>query len=43
MKTSLLIALAKIKEEIALDEADNEAAKMPVYGTAVRLECTEYT
>ena len=37
LKTSLLIALAKLKEEVAADEAEDEQqARMPVYGTGVR-------
>ena len=38
LKTSLLIALAKLKEEVAADEAEDEQqARMPVYGTGVRV------
>ncbi|GAX76248.1 hypothetical protein CEUSTIGMA_g3692.t1 [Chlamydomonas eustigma] len=41
LKSSLLIALAKLKEEMALDEQDeDQAAKMPVYGTGVTVTST---
>lgn len=36
LKTSLLIALAKVREEEAQDEQADASPRMPVYGTGVR-------
>lgn len=35
LKTSLLIALAKVREEEAQDEQADASSRMPVYGTGV--------